>query len=230
MMKPGLKAIARVAGLTMLAAFGLAILQGMLSDDGLLTTAAEEGGKDGLAGMLWSRSLTHWGTIIIGLVGVVAFYLLLVPINRLLAMVATLLKLAAVVATGFTLYHTGGMRGTLLKEGGGSDLVSIAEAVIAYDFDTFHYGLIATSVAAAISFALFFHSRMIPRWLAGYGVLASVGAAIGASAIYVAPPLSDLMFPAYAAFNGLAYVSLMLWLIIAGVNLDHWTPQQGRSV
>ena len=47
--------------------------------------------------------------------------------------------------------------------------------------------------------------------------------------LYLSPQLSDRIAPYNTAAGLLGEVSLMLWLLIAGVNLQRWNEQAGRS-
>ncbi|MEM9013862.1 MAG: DUF4386 domain-containing protein [Pseudomonadota bacterium] len=221
--------LARAIGLSMLAAFAIAAFEANGSGVISLAEAAELGSGQ------FAERLDH--EIRFGIVEIAAtlatatgFIVLLKPIHAGLAIVGGALRALPAGFAAFGAYKFSTMKTTLGNAPGDAmpkeDLSAAAEQVSALNFDTFHWGLITASVGAAIGYALFFHGRMIPRVISGYGLLASLGACIGASAIYLAPGLSDLMFPAYAIANAVAYFSLMLWLLIRGVDTSYWNGLQ----
>ncbi|MEO1251649.1 MAG: DUF4386 domain-containing protein [Pseudomonadota bacterium] len=212
--------LARAIGAALLAAFGLAIYQTIAANDDALGAAAQES-VQAFADVMRSRMLID--AIGVGLAAFVAigFYFLLQPVNALLSLVASALRFLAAVFSGYGIY----VANSVIAESSNASTDALGAAINslnALNFDLFHWGLIASSLGAALSFALLYVGRFVPRLLAGYGVIASIGAVIGASAIYLAPAISEAMFPAYVAANALAYVSLTIWLLVFGVNVEHW--------
>lgn len=43
--------------------------------------------------------------------------------------------------------------------------------------------------------------------------------------IYVAPPVAGHIFPVLAVVSGIAEFSLLLWMLIFGVNSQRWNEQ-----
>ncbi len=221
------KWLARGIGLALLLAFALAAYEGFVLGGDALATSADKG-RSAFLDVLGTLML--FDAIGVGLTMLVAigFFILLRPINPGVSFVAGVLRFVPAGFTGAGLYGAygvwGGLQGAAPTDT--EALNEIAERLQGLDFDFFHWGLIAASASAILVYALLFAGRLIPRLIAGYGVVASIGAIVGASSIYLAPTVSEIMFPAYVAANAIAYVSLMLWLILFGVNTDYW---HGRS-
>ncbi len=224
----GHKRLARAIGAGMLLALALAAFEASALGGDALSAAALDG-FDAFAAALTVAMVSDAAEAALTILLAVGFFVLLRPVSPALALVAGLCRLAAAGFAGaglFVAYRV------LADVSGRSDdgnasarLADAAQRLQDFNFDFFHWGLIASSIGAAIGFALLFAGRLIPRALAGYGVLASIGAVVGAASIYLAPTLSDLMFPAYVAANALAYVSLTLWLIVFGVSANAWNAR-----
>ena len=203
--------LARLIGLLLLLSFILGVYQ-LSTHDGALSAAAPEGVEAVRAALQQNMMMDAAGGVLAILVAI-GFYFLLRSVNGPLIILSTLARLVG-VAIGLYGVYAAYQLGLALK---GQSIDTQIEQYEVLNFDLFHWGLIAASIGATITFALLFAGRMIPRLLAGYGVIASIAVVIGAGAIYFAPWLSDIMYPGYAAGNALAFVSLTLWLLIAGV-------------
>jgi hypothetical protein len=69
-----------------------------------------------------------------------------------------------------------------------------------------------------------FNSRFLPRILGALMALAGL-----VWLIYLSPPLAKHLFPYNVAAGLLGEVSLMLWLLIMGVNVQRWNERAGLS-
>lgn len=219
--------LGRAVGLGLLATFGAAMYQNMALGDDVMNAAANNG-SNALSSTLNARMLLDGAMVLLTVFVAAGFYFLLRPISGSLSLIASAFRLAAAGFTAYGVFIASGVISNISNLPAITDaqtLLTTIEELNALNFDLFHWGLIASSVGAAINYALLFAGRFIPRAIAGYGVLASIGATIGASAIYLSPPLSNLMFPAYVAANALAFISLTLWLIAFGVNTKHWNAR-----
>ncbi len=215
------KLLARIIGIALLAAFALGAYQtAVMTSDGLL--AAAEAGEAAFAKALQARMVLDSAMSALAVLLAIGFFFLLQPVNAGLALLASLLRLVSAGFAGFGVYAASTVIADDSMNAGSDSLLRAARDLNALYFDLFHWGLIAASLSAAVIFALLFASRYAPRLLAGYGFLASLGAVVGASSLYLAPALSDLMYPAYVAANALAFISLALWLTVFSVNTSYW--------
>ncbi|WP_109354035.1 DUF4386 domain-containing protein [Sphingorhabdus sp. EL138] len=224
----GHKLLARAVGIGLLATFGLGIYQTMNVGDGVLL-AAVEGGADVLLQLLQTRMLVDTVGVGLAIFVAIGFYLLLRPVNVWFSLVASGLRLVGAGFLGFGIYSASGVASQITSAADEGSSLKAIEALNALNFDLFHWGLIATSLGAMVTAALLIVGRFVPRVLAGFGVLAYLGAIVGASSIYLAPRLSDLMFPAYVAANALAFVSLALWLAVFGASAKYWNSHSLES-
>jgi hypothetical protein len=83
------------------------------------------------------------------------------------------------------------------------------------------------SIGSTIFFYLFFKSRFIPCWLAGFGVLASLALGALAFALVLAPDQLVGLEMAAMLPLGIAEVTTGLWLLIAGANLSAHRQETG---
>lgn len=89
----------------------------------------------------------------------------------------------------------------------------------------FHYGLAISSIGMAINFALMFASRIIPRIISAYGTLASLAVTGSIVAMEVWSGAGAMVYPWYTYANGVAYISLTLWLIGFGFDVRRLSPR-----
>lgn len=151
------------------------------------------------------------------------FYVLLRPVDRNLALLAALFRVAATATFAASeLFYLAAMQ----LSGNSGYLQAFSpmqlQALTRFSFDVYGYGSSAPvfyGVATVILGYLVHRSRFLPRWL---GVLWAVGG-LG----QVANTFSLVLAPAYASF--LEYMPLLLaslllasWLLLRGVNAAKW--------
>ncbi len=106
-----------------------------------------------------------------------------------------------------------------LSEGGGGSVVTLLRDVYG---SAIYFLLVPMALGGFIFFALFFRSRLIPRWLSGWGMITYLIVGIVASLVMLFPALKAqvmLFFLPGALFEWVAAV----WLLIVGVSprADH---------
>lgn len=69
---------------------------------------------------------------------------------------------------------------------------------------------------------LIFRSTFLPRFLGVWSMLAGLG-----WLAFFSPTLGYRLFPYLAGFGFLGAIAIILWLLIAGVNEQHWKEQAG---
>ena len=146
-----------------------------------------------------------------------AFFRLLRPVSSRLALTALGLRLVDTVGHLVTV----GLSLRMLDE------LAVTESVVDWPtlaalqvqrIDVFHIALVLVSAGMAIVVGLLGRGRLIPLILAGYGVAASVVVVICVSGMEVFPALGDYVYPWFTYANGVAYVSLTLWLLCFSVS------------
>ena len=158
---------------------------------------------------------------------IVVLYLLLKPVSKSLALLATLINLiqtAVLVANKLSLLvplylleNSG-----YLKEFSSAQLDSLSYLAIKSHGFGFGVGLIFFGFACLVRGYLIFRSGYLPKAL---GVLISVAGLsylINSFALLLAPAFAASIFPVILVPAFVGELSLCLWLIVKGVNLERW--------
>ena len=153
---------------------------------------------------------------------VVGLYVVLKPIARDLALLATCWRLiensilAGITFASFTALTLlgGGSYMRALEPQQVHDLVYTLLRVHSWGFQV---GFLFLGLGQALFSWLWWKSRYIPRWLAGLGIFASSVMAAMAVGIIVWPGLYSLVTMAYMAPMGLYEIGLGFWLLIRGI-------------
>jgi hypothetical protein len=155
------------------------------------------------------------------------FYELLKPVNRSISFLALCVILVGCAMQALTslLY----LAPLLVLQGGSAlsaftpqqvqdlSLVFLTLNARAYDIYLVFFGLWCVLIGALI-----FRSTFLPRILGALLVIDGVG-----WMLYLVPPLAQQLFPLIAVAAGLAEFSLLLWLLVVGVNAERWKEQEG---
>jgi hypothetical protein len=157
------------------------------------------------------------------------FYQLFKPVNRTVNLLATFVSLAgcAIQAMAADLYLT-----PLLILKGGSSLgaftaaqqQSLALASVDASRLAFDVYLIFFGFWCVLTGYLIFRSTFLPRILGVLLALDGLG-----WMTYLWPPVANSIYPVIAAVSGLAEFSLILWLLVFGVNTQRWKEQSGTA-
>jgi hypothetical protein len=156
-------------------------------------------------------------------------YMLLRPVNGTLALVALLFNImdTAIEALNATLCNFGAL---FLSNAGGalnafsqSQLAALAALALRLHEFGFGAGLLFFGFVLILNGYLMTRSTYFPRWL---GDLAAIGGAcyvLNSYGLFVAPKLQDAIFPFILLPSLFAELSISLWLIFKGVNVERWT-------
>jgi len=148
-----------------------------------------------------------------------AFYVLVRPVNRNLALLAACPRLAEnavlCVATVNSLLVLRLLSGANYLEVGQRQ--SLAMLALSAQGLGMNVGFILLGLGSAVFAYLLLKSRYVPRALAAWGIFASLVLAIVTLTIVVFPGLGDVLGLAYMAPMGLYEVGLGLWLVIKGI-------------
>lgn len=231
--RKSVRTLARVAGLCQLleaitATFGQVIVLGRLIAPG--NAAATASNILGHERLYWAGFSSSLIAVIFHLAWAFLMYVLLRPVNRLIAKFATFVVLAACAMQAITalLY----VAPLVVLRGGGSvsaltteQLQALAATFLkvnayAFDIHTAYFG-----IWCVLTGILIFKSTFLPRVL---GILLAV-AGLGWS-LYLYPPLALPLFPLIASLSAIGEVPLELWLMVKGVDEQRWKEQASVSL
>jgi hypothetical protein len=160
-------------------------------------------------------------------------YVLLKPVNRNLALLASFFNLVSIAVECFT----GASLFAVLFFLGHADYLKAFEPdqldILAYLFlRLYDYGFAASLVFFGCCLFLYgyllFQSGYFPRTLGVLLIIASLSYLTNSFVLFLAPTFANRIFPILMlAFIG--ELSLCLWLIVKGVNLPKWKNQTGMG-
>lgn len=153
------------------------------------------------------------------------FYDLFVPVNQRVSLVAAFFGLVgcALQASGtvfqmFSLTVLGG--GQSVAQFRAEELPSFALLSLKLNDQAGSVALVFFAVYCLLIGFLILRSTFLPRVLGALMVAAGLG-----WMTFLYPPLADDLFPYIAVLGIAAEASLMLWLLVMGVNADRWHEQ-----
>lgn len=153
------------------------------------------------------------------------FYVVLKPVNRSVALVATFFRLVFAVAwaiMAFTMLNVLQVLGdpTHLLAFSAGQLQGLAKLQAVYGNNAYYVGLPAWALASTIYSVLWFKSKYIPRALAILGILSSIWCAICAFA-YLAVPQFDQVVNVWLYDLPMVVFELVLglWLLARGLRV-----------
>jgi Domain of unknown function (DUF4386) len=158
---------------------------------------------------------------------IVAFYLLLKPIGKGIALLATFLNLiqtAVLVANKLNLLVPLFVLGdaSYLKAFAPEQLQALSQLAIKMHGYGFAIGLIFFGFACLVRGYLLFRSGYFPRIFGILMAFAGLSYLVNSFAMLLAPALAAALFPAVLAPAFVGELALSLWLIFKGVNLAQW--------
>ena len=172
---------------------------------------------------------------LVDIVLITALYTALKPVNRHLALFATLVRLVEtslfVVATVSSLDALRFLSGAdYLKPFPQDQLNALARLSIGAHGTAYSAGLIFAGVGSTVFCYLWLVSRMVPKWLAYLGIVASALLAAITGAFIVLPELTKT-FPV-AIYGGPIFVfelTMGLWLVTKGIPAGATEPESFRA-
>jgi len=176
--------------------------------------------------MLWRLSIV--GDLVMHILDVpliVIMYYLLRPVDRLLALVATVanvVQTAVLAANKLTLVVP-----LLLLQKHGDILASTWEATLSFLAIRLHgygfgIGLLFFGVACLVRGYLVFRSTYFPRTLGVLLALAGLAYLVNSVALLLAPAVAATLFPAILAPALVGEGAFCLWLLVKGVDQSAW--------
>ncbi|MFT3957122.1 MAG: DUF4386 domain-containing protein [Piscinibacter sp.] len=161
-------------------------------------------------------------------------YALLRPVNRGLALLATLANLVqtAVLATNKLTLVVPLL--LIAPDGPGSGLPaaqldSLVRLSIRAHGHGFAIGLVFFGVACLLRGQLIGDSGFLPKWLGLLLQLAGLAYLVNSFALLLAPSLAEALFPAVLLPAFVGELALCLWLLLRGVDLPRWRQRVQAS-
>ena len=151
----------------------------------------------------------------------VLFYELFKPVNRTLARLATFVGLIAIALQAvsaifqmapLTILHGGEFSSAFTAE----QLQALAYLSLRLQGQTFNIYMVFFGFWCLLTGYLIFRSGFIPRLVGQLEMLAGV-----AHLILLWPPLASALYP-YYLFFGIGEFVLLVWLLVKGVDSEHW--------
>lgn len=161
-----------------------------------------------------------------------ALYIVLKTVDRNLALLALLWRLGeAIIGAGVTV--TGGLLPLLLLSRKAAFETEQLQSLVGLFLGVRNAGLdvvlIFIGMGGTLFCYLFFKSKYIPRTLAVWGMFTYVSMLILAIASILIPHLSETVKMAFYAPGGLFEITIGLWLLIKGINLEYWKACAART-
>jgi len=219
---------ARVGGLIYLAIIFLGLFGEAMVRESVFVSGNAEATLQNLKAsqMLWRLSIV--GDLVMHILDVpliVIMYYLLKPVDRLLALVATVanvVQTAVLAANKLTLVVP-----LLLLQKHGDILASTWEATLSFLAIRLHgygfgIGLLFFGVACLVRGYLVFRSTYFPRTLGVLLALAGLAYLVNSVALLLAPAVAATLFPAILAPALVGEGAFCLWLLVKGVDQSAW--------
>ena len=207
--------------------FGELIVRGKLIVEGNATATAQ---NISAANLLFRAGLV--GDLLMHVCDVpliVIFYVLLRPVSKVLALLATffnLVQTSVLAANKLTLLAVLVFLGDsgYLKAFEERQLHALAFASLSLHEYGFGVGLVFFGFRCLVVGYLIYRSEYFPKTLGVLQVIVGLSYLTNSFALFLAPALADKLFPGVLLPAFIGEVAMCLWLIIKGVNLQKW-PQ-----
>lgn len=159
----------------------------------------------------------------------VLLYYLFQPVNRRVALLAAFLNLVGSAIHGFGAVCK---LAVLLVLGGGHSLSAftvgqlqdLSLLFLKLDDQSWGIALVFFGAYWLLTSSLIFRSTFLPRLLAVLPVVAGLS-----WLTHLSPSLATALSPVNGILGIFGEVSLMLWLLVAGVNSERWIEQESRA-
>jgi len=223
---------ARMAGVSyslgsLTSVFGQMVVLGMLVVPASATATA--------ANILSHQSLFRLGfvaslmTVPFHLIWAVLFYGLFKPVNRSVSLLAGFVMLLGcamwAVSSLFHLAPSLLLQGSSLSAFAPEQLQALALILLKLNAQAYDIGLVFFGFWCVLIGYLIFRSTFLPRIIGVLEVLAGFG-----YLTLLWRPLAHYLYPYNLALAGPGEISLMLWLLVKGVNEQRWKEQASLGV
>ena len=165
---------------------------------------------------------------------IVILYLLLKPVSRTLALLATLFNIvqtSTLVANKLTLLvAVEALSSSTLRSGlSPKELDALSYLAINIHGYGFAVGLVFFGFACIVRGYLLFVSGYVPRPLGLLLGLAGISYLVNSTALIVAPSLASVLFPVILLPALVGELALCLWLLLKGVDAKAWQQQVANT-
>jgi hypothetical protein len=230
---------ARVAGLTFLLGTAIVIIANyglnlrLIVPDNAVTTARNIVAHETLFRLNIACNLIYVANVLVLLT---ALYVILAPVSRMLALVATSCRLLFGLMWGVGALDTlGALRflghAAYLPVFKPDQLQTLARLLITSSYDAYYVGLPFWGLASTICGYLWFKSGYIPRALAAVGVITSAWCVICAFVFIVFPRFSATVNATWFDLPMLLFeIALGLWLLIKGLRPSRVEPASRNAM
>lgn len=221
---------ARIGGILYLmiiaaGAFGELFVRGTLIVSG---NAAATAGNILASQSLWRAGIA--GDILVHIFDIplmLVLYLILKPVNRNLALLAVLFNLiqtAVLVANKLNLLMPLFLLGNAdyLSSFAPNQLHALTQVFVRVHGYGFGIGLIFFGFACLVYGVLIFKSGYLPRILGVFMVIAGLSYLTNSFALLLVPTIASMIVPAILVPAFIGELSLALWLLTKGVNIEKW--------
>jgi hypothetical protein len=155
----------------------------------------------------------------------VLLFVLLRPVDALLALVAMAFRLIQAAVIGAALLN---QQAALLVLGGGGGGPELAALFLDLQSHGYDLGLIFFGVNSLVTGYLVYRSGFLPRFVGAGVIAAGIVYLIGSYLRILAPGWVDAFAPAYA-IPLVAETAFCLWLLLRGVDADRWKRAAGST-
>jgi hypothetical protein len=161
-----------------------------------------------------------------------ALYVVLKSVNNTLALLALLWRLGEAIIGGSVAVLSGLVPLLFLKHEVAFEteqLQSLAGLFLGVRNAGLDVVLIFIGVGGTLFCYLFYKSKYIPRMLSVWGMFTYLSMLILAMTSILFPSLSETIKMAFYAPGGLFEIIIGLWLLVKGINVEHWDIRNSKT-
>jgi hypothetical protein len=184
---------------------------------------------------LWRLGITTEFTLLLCATALTAiFYVLLAPVSRTLALLATFFNLVSIsieAVSGLFLIQTLFPLGDAgyLKAFTAEQLAALARMSVRAHGNGFSIALLFFALVCVFLGILIFKSGFLPRAIGVGMMIAGVCYGTDSFLIILTPVFADRLFPAILIPSFIGELSFCLWLLTKGVNVENWRARKAAN-
>ena len=222
--------LARIGGVLYLIIIAIGLVGELFVRERLVVSGNPEATAAQIRSMEWLWRLGIAGELVLltcGITLALIFLVLLRPVSRDLALLAVFFNLVSLtVEASSSLYLTMALfplhGPASLDAFSPAQLHTLMTLAIRSHGQGFGVALIFFGWFCLVAGVLIVRSGYLPRWIGVLMLLAGLSYLINSFALILAPALASRLFPAILVPAFIGELSLALWMLIKGVNLEGW--------